>query len=282
MAAAPTSHQLAAGAGAPWSSLPRGGFRALTDSAPASVRFSVARRRAARLEVKAAGNIFGDYFQVATYGESHGGGVGCVISGCPPRIPLTEEDMQGDLDQESNICRCPDPEYAQKMIDAIDKVQLMGIRLGLGSPVFDKLEALLAKAMLSSCKGFEIGSGFAGTDLTGSEHNDEFYMDEGGNGGISNGETIYFKVAFKPTATIGKKQNTVTRDHEDIELLTRGRHDPCVVPRAVPMVETMAALVLMDQLMAHVAQCEMFLLNLALQEPIGSANSTPALAPDLA
>uniref|UniRef100_A0A453IH60 chorismate synthase n=1 Tax=Aegilops tauschii subsp. strangulata TaxID=200361 RepID=A0A453IH60_AEGTS len=97
MAAAPTSHQLAAGA--PWSSLPRGGFRALTDSAPASVRFSVGRRRAARLEVKAAGNIFGDYFQVATYGESHGGGVGCVISGCPPRIPLTEEDMQGDLDR---------------------------------------------------------------------------------------------------------------------------------------------------------------------------------------
>jgi chorismate synthase len=214
------------------------------------------------------------------------------------------------LDQiESNICRCPDPEYAEKMIAAIDKVRTDGnsiggvvtfiarnVPRGLGTPVFDKLEALLAKAMLSlpASKGFEIGSGFAGTDLTGSEHNDEFYMDEAGNvrtrtnrsggvqGGISNGETIYFKVAFKPTATIGKKQNTVTRDHQDIELRTRGRHDPCVVPRAVPMVETMAALVLMDQLMAHSAQCEMFPLNLALQEPVGSANSTPVLAPDLA
>ncbi|KAM0881911.1 hypothetical protein ACQ4PT_032635 [Festuca glaucescens] len=282
-----------------------------------------------RTEVKAAGNIFGDYFQVATYGESHGGGVGCVISGCPPRIPLTEEDMQPDLDRrrrghsgintprketdtcqilsgtyegmttgtpihvfvpnadqrgrdyndttnayrpshadltydlkygvrsvqgggrasaretigrvaagalakkilklksgveilafvskvhqvvlpedavdyetvtldqiESNICRCPDPEYAEKMIAAIDKVRIDGnsiggvvtciarnVPRGLGTPVFDKLEALLAKAMLSlpASKGFEIGSGFAGTDLTGSEHNDEFYMDETGN-----------------------------------------------------------------------------------------------------
>jgi chorismate synthase len=100
-------------------------------------------------------------------------------------------------------------------------------------------------------------------------------------GGISNGEIIYFKVAFKPTATIGKKQNTVSREHQDVELLARGRHDPCVVPRAVPMVESMAALVLMDQLMAHIAQCEMFPLNLALQEPIGSASSASELAPNL-
>ncbi|KAM0881909.1 hypothetical protein ACQ4PT_032633 [Festuca glaucescens] len=347
MAAAPTLYQVTAGA--PLSSLPRSGFRALTDSAPVSV----GRRGVARLEVKAAGNIFGDYFQVATYGESHGGGVGCVISGCPPRIPLTEEDMQADLDRrrhgqsgittprketdtckilsgtyegmttgtpihvfvpnaderegdyndmtkayrpshadltydlkygvrsvqgggrasaretigrvaagalakkilklksgveilafvskvhqvvlpedavdyetvtldqiENNICRCPDPEYAEKMIAAIDKVRVHGnsiggvvtciarnVPRGLGTPVFDKLEALLAKAMLSipASKGFEIGSGFA----------------------------------------------------------------------AVPIVETMAALVLMDQLMAHSSQCEMFPLNLALQEPIGSASSTP-------
>jgi len=209
---------------------------------------------------------------------------------------------------ESNIVRCPDPEYAEKMIAAIDTVRVRGdsiggvvtciarnVPRGLGSPVFDKLEAELAKAMLSlpASKGFEIGSGFAGTDFTGSEHNDEFYMDEAGNvrtrtnrsggvqGGISNGEIIYFKVAFKPTATIGKKQNTVSREHEDVELLARGRHDPCVVPRAVPMVESMAALVLMDQLMAHIAQCEMFPLNLALQEPIGSASSASELSPNL-
>jgi chorismate synthase len=194
------------------------------------------------------------------------------------------------------------------MIAAIDKVRVRGdsiggvvtciarnVPRGIGSPVFDKLEAELAKAMLSlpASKGFEIGSGFAGTDFTGSEHNDEFYMDEAGNvrtrtnrsggvqGGISNGEIIYFKVAFKPTATIGKKQNTVSREHQDVELLARGRHDPCVVPRAVPMVESMAALVLMDQLMAHIAQCEMFPLNLALQEPIGSASSASELAPNL-
>jgi len=120
-----------------------------------------------------------------------------------------------------------------------------------------------------------------GTDFTGSEHNDEFYMDKAGNvrtrtnrsggvqGGISNGEIIHFKVSFKPTPSIGLKQNTVSREHQNVEFLARGRHDPCVAPRAVPVVESMAALVLMDQLMAHIAQCEMFPLNIALQEPVG-------------
>ncbi|AQL07969.1 Chorismate synthase chloroplastic [Zea mays] len=405
---------------------------ALLEFAPASssLRFAVHRCRTARLEVKASGNTFGNYFQVATYGESHGGGVGCVISGCPPRIPLTEADLQVELDRrrpgqsritstrketdtckilsgthegvttgtpilvivpntdqigsdhreianvyrpshadatydfkygvravqgggrssgretvgrvaagalakkilklkcgleilsfvskvhqvvlpedavdygsvtleqiESNIVRCPDPEYAEKMIDAIDRVRVRGdsvggvitcvarnVPRGLGSPVFDKLESELAKAMLSipASNGFEIGSGFAGTDLTGSEHNDEFYMDKAGSvrtrtnrsggvqGGISNGEIVHFKVAFKPTPSIGVKQNTVSRERQNVELLARGRHDPCVAPRAVPVVESMAALVLMDQLMAHVAQCEMFALNTALQEPVGS------------
>jgi chorismate synthase len=130
---------------------------------------------------------------------------------------------------------------------------------GWGEPVFDRLEADLAKAVLSlpASKGFEIGSGFAGTELTGREHNDEFYMDgdrvrtrtnrSGGvQGGISNGETIYFRVAFKPTATIMSPQSTVDVRHEDTVLQARGRHDPCVLPRAVPMVEAMAALVLAD------------------------------------
>jgi chorismate synthase len=130
---------------------------------------------------------------------------------------------------------------------------------GLGEPVFDKLEADLAKAMLSlpATKGFEIGSGFAGTLLMGSRHNDAFEMREGAvrtrtnhsggvQGGISNGEPIVFRVAFKPTATIAKAQQTVTREHEETELAARGRHDPCVLPRAVPMVEAMAALVLCD------------------------------------
>ncbi|XP_068652607.1 chorismate synthase, chloroplastic [Aristolochia californica] len=398
-------------------------------SVPA-VHISIQRRDAhRRLEVKAGtGSSFGTLFRVSTYGESHGGGVGCVIDGCPPRIPLSEADMQVELDRrrpgqsrittprketdtckilsgvseglttgtpihvfvpntdqrghdysemsmayrpshadatydfkygvrsvqgggrssaretigrvipgavakkilkmkcgtevlayvsqvhkvvlpegvvdneiftleqvESNIVRCPDPEYAEKMISAIDAVRTKGdsvggvvtcvvrnVPRGLGSPVFDKLEAELAKACMSlpATKGFEFGSGFAGTFLTGSEHNDEFYTDENGKirtktnrsggiqGGISNGETIAIRVAFKPTSTITKKQNTVTRDRQETELIARGRHDPCVVPRAVPMVEAMVSLVLMDQLMLQYAQCELFPINQSLQEPL--------------
>ncbi|XP_042476149.1 chorismate synthase 1, chloroplastic [Macadamia integrifolia] len=381
-----------------------------------------------KLEVQAVGSTYGTYFRVTTFGESHGGGVGCVIDGCPPRLPLSEADMQADLDRrrpgqsrittprketdtckiisgvaegmtsgspiqvqvpntdqrghdysemsmayrpshadatydfkygvrsvqgggrssaretigrvaagavakkilkkfsgteilayvsqahkvvlpeglvdhdtltldqiESNIVRCPDPEYAEKMIAAIDAVRVRGdsvggvvtciarnVPRGLGSPVFDKLEAELAKVALSlpATKGFEFGSGFAGTFFTGSEHNDEFYTDELGRirtrtnrsggiqGGISNGEIISMRIAFKPTSTIGKKQHTVTRDKHEIELIARGRHDPCVVPRAVPMVEAMVALVLVDQLMAQHAQCGLFPFNPALQEPL--------------
>ncbi|XP_061347035.1 chorismate synthase, chloroplastic [Gastrolobium bilobum] len=381
-----------------------------------------------KLQINAAGSTYGNHFRVTTYGESHGGGVGCVIDGCPPRIPLSEADMQEDLDRrrpgqsrittprketdtckifsgvseglttgtpihvfvpntdqrghdysemslayrpshadatydmkygvrsvqgggrssaretigrvasgavakkilknfsgteifayvsqvhkvvlpedlidnynltldqiESNIVRCPDPEYAEKMISAIDAVRVRGDSVGgvvtcivrncprgLGSPVFDKLEAELAKAVMSlpATKGFQFGSGFAGTFLTGSEHNDEFYIDQHGRtrtrtnrsggiqGGISNGEIINMRIAFKPTSTIGKKQFTVTRDKKETELIARGRHDPCVVPRAVPMVEAMVALVLVDQLMAQYAQCNLFPVNSDLQESL--------------
>jgi chorismate synthase len=145
---------------------------------------------------------------------------------------------------------------------------IRGVPPGLGEPVFDKLEADLAKAVMSlpASKGFEIGSGFAGTRMKGSEHNDPFAMREGKihttknlsggiQGGISNGENIFFRVAFKPTATILQKQKTVTTSGEDTELLARGRHDPCVLPRAVPMVEAMAALVLCDHALRQRAQC---------------------------
>lgn len=390
-----------------------------------NVQISIRSRTPKKLQVKAAGSTFGTYFRVTTFGESHGGGVGCIIDGCPPRIPLSEADMQVDLDRrrpgqsrittprketdtckiysgvsegvttgtpihvfvpntdqrghdysemsvayrpshadatydmkygvrsvqgggrssaretigrvapgavakkilkqfagteilayvsqahnvvlpedvvdhelltldqvESNIVRCPNPEYAEKMIAAIDAVRVRGDSVGgvvtcivrncprgLGSPVFNKLEAQLAMAMMSlpATKGFEFGSGFAGTFLTGSEHNDEFYTDEFGNirtrtnrsggiqGGISNGEIINMRIAFKPTSTIGKKQNTVTREKKETKLIARGRHDPCVVPRAVPMVEAMVALVLVDQLMAQYAQCHLFPVNPDLQ-----------------
>ncbi|XP_050210389.1 chorismate synthase, chloroplastic [Mercurialis annua] len=388
-----------------------------------------------KLQINAAGSTYGTHFRVTTFGESHGGGVGCIVDGCPPRIPISEADLQVDLDRrrpgqsrittprketdtckissgvsegmttgtpihvfvpntdqrsndysemsmayrpshadatydmkygvrsvqgggrssaretigrvapgaiakkilkqysgteilayvsqvhkvilpedrvdhesvtldqiESNIVRCPDPEYAEKMIAAIDTVRVKGDSVGgvvtcivrnaprgLGSPVFDKLEAELAKAVMSlpATKGFEFGSGFAGTFLTGSEHNDEFYMDNHGKirtrtnrsggvqGGISNGEIIYLRVAFKPTSTITKKQNTVTREKQETELIARGRHDPCVVPRAVPMVEAMVALVLVDQLMAQFAQCNMFPLNPELQEPMKNSTVEP-------
>jgi chorismate synthase len=355
---------------------------------------------------------FGEIFRIATWGESHGGGVGVVVDGCPPRIELSEEDIQVDLDRrrpgqseivtprkeedkcrilsgvfqgrtlgtpisvmvmnkdarpeaytemettyrpshadytydakygirnwqgggrasaretigrvaaaviakkvlkqlstefeivayvkrifdieaavdpetvqfeavESNIVRCPDPAVIEKMIELIKRFRsegdsaggvvecvVRGVPPGLGEPVFDKLESDLAKAMMSlpATKGFEIGSGFAGAAMRGSEHNDPFEMRDGRvrtttnrsggvQGGISNGEANIFRTAFKPTATITRKQQTVSTAHENTELAARGRHDPCVLPRAVPMVEAMAALVLCDHALRQRAQC---------------------------
>lgn len=380
---------------------------------PFSTHSSPARRFAV---VPNAGNSFGRIFRVTTFGESHGGGVGCVVDGVPPRLALTREELQFELDRrrpgqsrittprneedsceilsgvgldgitlgtpiavvvrnkdqrsqdygeiavayrpshadatydmkygvraiagggrssaretigrvaagaiakkvlkevagteilayvsavrdvqatninhetmtmadiEANMVRCPDEGCAQKMIDAIDEVRVRGDSCGgvvtcvvrspprgLGAPAFDKLEADLAKAMLSlpATKGFEIGSGFEGTLQKGSEHNDEFYMDNskglrtrtnrsgGIQGGISNGEMIEMKIAFKPTSTITQAQNTVNRDGQEDILKAKGRHDPCVVPRAVPMVEAMVALTLVDHLMLQHAQCNL-------------------------
>jgi chorismate synthase len=349
------------------------------------------------------GNTFGQLFRVTTFGESHGGGVGVVIDGCPPKIDIDISDIQRELDRrrpgqskittqrkeedrceivsgvfegkslgtpiailvrnkdarpedyadlaktfrpshadftyeakygirnwqgggrasaretigrvaagaiaqkvlrtffpkidivayvtqihglaaaidrskvkrkdvDANMVRCPDAATARKMISRIEKTSADGDSLGgviecvirgappgLGEPVFDKFDADLAKAMLSlpATKGFEIGSGFAGTRMRGSEHNDAFEI-KGGRvrtstnhsggmqGGISNGEDIYFRVAFKPTATIAREQKTVTTAQKETKIAARGRHDPCVLPRAVPMVEAMAALVLCD------------------------------------
>jgi chorismate synthase len=183
--------------------------------------------------------------------------------------PYTDLDLSKT---ESNIVRCPHPETAEKMIALIDQVRLdrdtigglvtcviKNTPAGLGEPVFDKLHAELGKAMLgiNAVKGFEYGSGFAGIHLRGSQHNDEFYNDgtrirtrtnhSGGiQGGISNGEDIYFNVAFKPVATIMQDQATVDKSGNEAIVSGKGRHDPCVLPRAVPIVEAMAALVLAD------------------------------------
>jgi len=354
----------------------------------------------------------GQLFRISTFGESHGGGVGVVIDGCPPLIELSEADLQVELDRrrpgqsevttprneadqceilsgtfegktlgspiailvrnkdhrpdaysemaekyrpshadytydakygtrnwqgggrssaretigrvaaaaiakkvlahfypqletlawvksiqeiqanvdpltvsaqtiESNIVRTGDPQVAETMIERIKNIRsegnsvggiiecvVRGCPPGLGEPVFDRLEADLAKGMLSlpATKGFEIGSGFEGTLLKGSEHNDHFYMEDqrvrtrtnrsgGVQGGISNGEAISFRVAFKPTATIMSSQPTVSKERQETELKGRGRHDACVLPRAVPMVEAMANLVLCDHLLRHRAFC---------------------------
>jgi len=181
--------------------------------------------------------------------------------------------LQLDLTKtEDNIVRCPDPATAEKMIALIDQVRLerdtiggvvtcvvKNTAVGLGEPVFDKLHAELGKAMLSinAVKGFEYGSGFEGVTLRGSQHNDEFVNEAGKirtktnhsggvQGGISNGEDIYFNVAFKPVATIMQDQNTVDKEGNEAVVSGKGRHDPCVVPRAVPIVEAMAALVIAD------------------------------------
>lgn len=358
-----------------------------------------------------AGSTFGQLFRITTFGESHGGGVGVVVDGCPPNLPITEEEIQAELDRrkpgqssittprkeqdrihilsgisegrttgtpilliaynedvrsedylelkdlyrpghadytftkkyglrdwrgsgrasaretlgrvaggaiakkylkeklgiefisyvdqvgdiraeidfgdvtpemvEANIVRCPDPEAAKKMIDLIEKVRaendsvggvvqgvIKGLPVGLGEPVFDKLPADLAKAMMSinAVKGFEIGSGFGGVSMRGSQHNDEFYVDDDGDvrtktnyaggtlGGISNGEAVYFRVAIKPVSTISRQQNTVTTDNKATKIEAKGRHDPCVLPRAIPIVDAMSALVIMDHYLRHKAQ----------------------------
>jgi len=185
---------------------------------------------------------------------------------------------------EQTPVRCPDLEIAAQMIERIEKVKKAGdsiggvitcvaknVPVGLGEPAFDKLHADLGKAILSinACKGFEIGSGFDGVTLLGSEHNDVFYTDESGRvrtrtnhsggvqGGISNGEDIYFKAAFKAVATIIPSQKSINEAHEEVDVAGRGRHDPCVLPRAVPIVEAMTALVLADHLLRNkiVARC---------------------------
>ena len=182
---------------------------------------------------------------------------------------------------DRNSVRCPDDAAAAQMIQAVQQARdakdslggvitcaCRNVPAGLGEPIFDKLEALLAHAMLSipATKGFEIGSGFAGARMHGSSHNDPFVQKNGRlgtrtnysggiQGGISNGETIYFRVAFKPPATIGREQSTVDFEGQPTLLQAKGRHDPCVVPRAVPIVEAMSALVLADCVLRQAARC---------------------------
>ena len=236
------------------------GFRDWTGGGRASARETVGRVAAAAIARKLLQSAAG--IEVLGWVQS----VHDIEAAADP-ADVTRADV------EAGPTRCPDPVAAEKMVEAIETARRDGDSLGgvvecvcrsvpagLGEPVFDKLEAALAGAMLSlpAAKGFEIGSGFSGTRLTGLAHNDPFRPEGAGEirtasnrsggvqGGISNGEDIVIRVAFKPTSTIASTQQTVTRGGEATTLAARGRHDPCVLPRAVPMVEAMALLVLAD------------------------------------
>ena len=217
--------------------------------------------------------------------ETYGGEIVSWVSSVG-EINASGIDMEklGRGDVDASAIRCPDEDAARRMIELVESVRdqgdsiggvltcvCRGFPAGWGEPVFQKLEASLAQAMLSipAVKGFEIGSGFSGAAMRGSEHNDPFEMKGGGRlgtssnnsggvqGGISNGEAIFFRVAFKPPATISRSQETVDFDGKPVTLQAEGRHDPCVVPRAVPIVEAMAALVLADMALRQKAMnCE--------------------------
>jgi chorismate synthase len=243
------------------------GFRDWRGSGRASARETLAR--------VAAGAIAQKYLK-----ERHG--IECLsyveqVGEIKAEIPLGQVARE---EIEASLVRCPDQEASLRMISLVEQVkaegdsvggiirgEARGLPAGLGEPVFDKLHADLGKAMLSinAVKGFEIGAGFAAATMRGSQHNDPFAVDEQGQislkknhaggvlGGISTGALLYFRVAFKPVATIAKAQETVTMDGKNASLQAVGRHDPCVVPRAVPIVDAMMAMVLLDHLLRHKA-----------------------------
>lgn len=231
---------------------------------------SSARETAARVAAGAIAKLFLRQYNIEV--TAYVSQVGAI------RIEQTYSDL--DFTQiESTPVRCPDLAIADKMIEHIKEIRKQGDTIGgvvsavvkgcpagLGEPAFDKLHADLAKAMLSinACKGFEYGSGFSGVEMRGSEHNDLFYTEDeqvktksnfsgGIQGGISNGMDIYFRAAFKPVATIVSEQSSVDETGTETVVTGKGRHDPCVVPRAVPIVEAMAALVLTDHLLRNIS-----------------------------
>lgn len=243
------------------------GMRDYRGSGRASARETLARVAAGAIAKKYLKEKLG--IEIISYVEQVG------------NIRATIEHTSVQLtDIESNIIRCPDQKVAKEMISLVETVRdekdsiggvikavIRNVPAGLGEPAFDKLPANLAKAMLSinACKGFEIGSGFDGVSMRGSEHNDAFTLvngkpklktnHAGGTlGGISSGEDIYFRVAFKPVSTIGIEQETLNTNKQKVKVAAAGRHDPCVLPRAVPIVDAMSALVVMDFYLRDKAQ----------------------------
>ncbi len=244
------------------------GIRAASGGGRSSARETIGRVAAGAIAEKWLGERFG--VQIVAWVSAVAG----IEAGQADMARITREEV------DRNLVRCPDMNAASRITSAIQaardaKDSLGGVitcvcrnvPVGLGEPIFDKLEALLAHAMLSipATKGFDIGSGFSGAAMQGSQHNDPFVQKEGRlgtqtnfsggiQGGISNGEAIYFRVAFKPPATIGREQATTDFAGRQTTLAAKGRHDPCVVPRAVPIVEAMAALVLADSALRQMAR----------------------------
>ncbi|MDD3267295.1 MAG: chorismate synthase [Burkholderiales bacterium] len=242
------------------------GLRDFRGSGRASARETLARVAAGAIAKKYLSENLG--IEILSYVEQ----VGSIKA----NIDYTKVNLE---QIESNIIRCPDQNKASEMIRLVEEVRddgdsiggiikcvVRGLPVGIGEPVFDRLQADLAKAMLSinACKAFEVGSGFAGVEMRGSEHNDPFILEDGhvttktnyaGGvlGGISSGEDVYFRVAFKSVSTISKKQTTLDVDCNEVELEAYGRHDPCVLPRAVPVVDAMTALVVIDQYLRYKA-----------------------------
>ena len=245
---------------ADFTTLEKYGISASSGGGRASARETWARVAAGAVAEKWLGQAHG--VEIVAWVES----VGTVGPAAVDPVSVSRSQV------DATEIRCPDETTSAAMAQTVDRARqdqdsvggvvacvCRGVPIGWGEPVFDKLEALLGRAMLSipAAKGFEIGSGFSGTRMTGSQHNDAFVSREGNlgtatnnsggsQGGISNGEPVLFRVAFKPPATIGKAQETVDYDGAPVTLEAKGRHDPCVVPRAVPIVEGMAALVLAD------------------------------------
>ncbi len=251
------------------------GIRAVAGGGRASARETIGRVAAGAVARRVLRELVGAELELLAWVEA-------VADISAELDPARDHDRLTLAAVEANPVRCPDQATAERMYARIDAARkdgdslggvvcalARGVPPGLGEPVFDKLDADLAKAMLSlpAAKGFEVGSGFAGTRMTGTDHNDPFYPGEDGRirtrsnhsggiqGGISNGEDIVLRVAFKPTATILRPQETVDVDGNPTTLSPRGRHDPCVLPRAVPIVEAMMALVLADHLLRQRGQC---------------------------
>ena len=214
-------------------------------------------------------NTFGKIFRFTTWGESHGAAIGCIIDGCPPNIPLSEKDIQKDMDRRRpGQSKFTTQRKAGSSCGAIIELRATGVPVGLGAPIYSKLDTDIAAALMSinAVKGVNIGAGMNAAFLSGEENSDEmnkisgkinFKSNQAGGilGGISSGQNIVASFAVKPTSSILTSRNTIDKKGKNTKISVRGRHDPCVGIRAVPIGEAMINCVLLDHFLMHRAQC---------------------------